>query len=366
MAADCEMVSQTCRLPSLRSVARSCSGSSSSIATTSSSGMSRSCMVVVRIKGRPRSMTPTTMKKLLRSLRLLPTPPAPTARKPVEVIVRDPRLPSELESLIFELVAYQELPWMNATATILALPLVCRRVQAWIEPLFYHRISLVRNYEASETELPKFLYPVAARSPSFFATHVPSLYFDYTIPLVAVQRILGVCTNVVQLGCHHPYSSLALLLDHIPLQHLMLSEFAFPPNPPPWTRSLTHLGLTDHIPSDPQILLDALPSLTALAVGVSAFPDPSESPEVGRVVKTLLSLLPARVQTLVLTIDAKTTFRWTMQRFREESVWDERLYVHLRPVMDATWDGWSKSKPDMFEDAERERQLIRGTRQAAA
>ncbi|KAF7329465.1 hypothetical protein MKEN_00208800 [Mycena kentingensis (nom. inval.)] len=304
------------------------------------------------------------MKKLLRSLHLLSRPPAPTARRPVELIVGDPRLPPELERLIFELVAYQELPWTNATATILALPLVCRRVQAWIEPLFYQRISLGRNYDAGETVLPKFLYTVAARPPSFFAAHVRSLYFDYTIPLVAVQRVLSVCTNVVQLGCHYSYSSLAHFLDHMPLQRLMLSEFILPPNPPPWTRTLTHLGLTctDHIPSEPRILLDSLPCLTALAVGVSAFPDPSESPEVGRAVKTLLSLLPPRVHTLVLAIDAKTTYRWTMQRFREEGVWDERLYVHLRRVMDATWDGWLKSKPDMFEDAERERRLIRGRR----
>ncbi|KAJ7621994.1 hypothetical protein DFH06DRAFT_770029 [Mycena polygramma] len=290
-------------------------------------------------------------------------PPATPPNVPLQatvvhqVITGDPILPPELEREIFELVAaYDLLPnrWthQHVADTTLALPQVCRRVQSWIEPIIYERISFLWSANGAEP-VPRFLATISARPASFFATHVKHLYFDRSVALSAVQQVLGVCTGVVSLGCHHPYSPLEQLLAPLPLKRLLLSELTLtsaPGNLPPWATSLTHVGLAYTLPTDPTAALAALPSLTHLAVGYAALPDP-QNPGMGA---ALAGLLRARVglRCLVLMTESKTDYKWALQRLRDDAFGDPRFYVHLRPVMDGTWDAWSRRVPDVFAYAE--------------
>ncbi|KAJ6453107.1 hypothetical protein C8R45DRAFT_1039629 [Mycena sanguinolenta] len=274
-----------------------------------------------------------------------------------EVISGDPFLPPELEREIFELVAAND-PVDNWTHqdvgdTVLALPQVCRRVQSWIEPIIYERISLLHSFDGEEP-VPKFLATIDARPASFFAAHVKYLYFDRYIPLPAIQRVLSVCTGTVSVGCHHPYLALAPLLAPLPLHRLCVSEFALPSKPdlPPWAASLTQLGLTVVLPPDPVTAFAALPSLTHLAVDYEALnPDNPDNPGAGVALSRLLHAVP-RLRFLVLLTASKTDYKWAHQRLREDGFADARFYVHLRPISDGTWDAWSRRVPDVFAEAE--------------
>ncbi|KAJ7456783.1 hypothetical protein B0H11DRAFT_225299 [Mycena galericulata] len=284
----------------------------------------------------------------------------PVVDAPRKVITGEPFLPPELEREIFELVVAQDSPydyWLHQHVgdTVLVLPQVCRRVQSWIEPFIYERIAILHNFNGRDP-ISKFLETIDARPASFFATHVKHLYLDPTIPLSVVQHILSVCTGAVSFGCHHPYASLAPLLVPLPLQRLLVSEFTLPSPPtdlPPWAASLTHLGLSQARPSAPADTLARLPTLTHLAVDYAALPN-VESPGMGAALAALLAAAP-RLSALVLVTGAKTDYRWTLDRLREDGFRDRRLYVHLRPVMDGTWDAWSRRVPDMFADAEARR-----------
>ncbi|KAJ7704964.1 hypothetical protein B0H17DRAFT_1193451 [Mycena rosella] len=289
---------------------------------------------------------------------ILPSSPPPLAR---EVITGEPILPPELEREIFELAAASDAPpdyWMHQHVgdTVLVLPQVCRRAQSWIEPFIYERVSLLQNFRG-EDPIPQFLATLDVRPATFFATHVKHLYLAPTIPLAVAQRVLRACTGVVSFGCHHPYALLAPLLAPLPLQRLLVSALAFPAAPapadlPPWSASLTHLGLSLALPTP---ALAHLPALTHLAVDYAALPD-AEIPGTG-VGAALAALLGAgpRIRCLVLVTAAKTDYRWALQRLREDAFADARLCLHLRPVMDGAWDEWSRRVPDMFAEAERRR-----------
>ncbi|KAJ7133417.1 hypothetical protein C8R44DRAFT_849522 [Mycena epipterygia] len=299
--------------------------------------------------------------KLERSLRRFSSAPAPPVfvAPPVvqEQITGEPILPPELEREIFELAAATDPPpnyWtrQHVGDTVIALAQVCRRAQSWIEPLIYERVSLLDVFDGTNP-VPLFLDTLDKRPPSFFAMHVKHLYLGPSIPFLVVQRVLQVCTGVVSFGCHHPYISLAPLLAPLPLQRLLVSELALPAAPavlPPWAASLTHLGLAQALPAVPAAVLARLPSLTHLAVDYAALPDP-EMPGMGAALATLLTA-SAHVHCLVLVTAAKTDYKWALQRLREDGFADARLYVHLRPVMDGTWDAWSRRLPDVFAEAE--------------
>ncbi|KAJ7621991.1 hypothetical protein DFH06DRAFT_769974 [Mycena polygramma] len=259
-----------------------------------------------------------------------------------QVITGDPILPPELEREIFELVAaYDLLPnrWthQHVADTTLALPQVCRRVQSWIEPFIYEHISFLWSMHGA---LPRFLATISARPPSFFATHVKYLYFDRSIALSAIKQILGVCTGVVSLGYHHPYNTLKHLLAPLSIQHLLLSDLPLsstPENLPPWAASLTHLGLADTLPLDPTVL-STLPSLTHLAVGYTALPNP-EIPGMGAALEGLLRACVG-LCCLVLMTESQSGYNWAIQRLRADGFSDPRFYMHLRPDSDETWDAW--------------------------
>ncbi|KAJ7878863.1 hypothetical protein B0H14DRAFT_2711152, partial [Mycena olivaceomarginata] len=227
-----------------------------------------------------------------------------------EAITGDRLLPPELEQQIFQLVATNDPVgvWRHQHIgdTVLVLPQVCRRVQIWIDPFIYERISRLRSYNDARP-VPNFLATIKTRPANFFAAHVKYLYFDYTVPLSAVWRILNVRTGVVSVGCH-PYLSLAPQLAPLSLQRLCASEFKFPPTPadlPHWAASLTPPGLAQRLPRNPATALAALPALTHLATDYRA---------VG----------------LGDNIDIPH-MRWYFSL-------DARFHIHLRPIPDGMWD----------------------------
>ncbi|KAJ7490717.1 hypothetical protein FB451DRAFT_624688 [Mycena latifolia] len=298
--------------------------------------------------------------KVERALRRFSEVPASAESSPPvvrEIITGEPILPPELEREIFELVATTAAPpdyWMHQDVgnTVLVLPQVCRRVQSWIEPFIYERVSLLQTFHGLDP-IPSFL-TIDARPASFFAAYVKHLYIAPTIPLAVVQRVLVVCTGVVSFGCHHPYTRLAPLLAPLSLRRLLVSELTLPPIPaelPPWAVSLTHLGLSQVLPT--AAALAHLPALTHLAVDYAALPDP-EAPGMGAALTALLAA-GSSIRCLVLVSAAKTDYKWALQRLRDDAFSDRRLYVHLRPVMDGTWDAWSRRVPDMFAQAEERR-----------
>ncbi|KAF8215208.1 hypothetical protein K438DRAFT_772562 [Mycena galopus ATCC 62051] len=304
-------------------------------------------------------------KSVRRFSRVFPIPTAPpflTATPVVrEIITGDPFLPPELEREIFELAAandpVDDWGWRHQHVgdTVLVLPQVCRRVQNWIEPFIYERISLLWSCNGGEPG-PKLLATINTRPASFFAAHVRFLYFDGTIPLPTVQRVLSVCTGAVSVGCHQPYLYLAHVLAPLPLQRLCVAEFALPSRPaalPPWAASLTHFGITKVVPPDPAAAFAALPALTHLAVDYEALPDPGDGPQfhVGTVLAGLLRACP-RLRCLVLMTCSKTDYNCAHQRIREDKFADARFSVHLRPIPDGTWDAWSRRVPDVFAEAD--------------
>ncbi|KAJ7228133.1 hypothetical protein B0H12DRAFT_233143 [Mycena haematopus] len=305
-------------------------------------------------------------KTLQRFSRVFPAPPVVVALPNVpEVITGDPFLPPELEREIFELVAANDPVdiWTHQHVgdTVLVLPQVCRRVQSWIEPIIYERISLLYSYNGGKP-VPKFLATIDARPASFFAAHVKYLYFDSYVPLPAVRRVLSVCTGAVSVGCHYPYLTLAALLAPLPLRRLCVSEFALPSgctDLPPWASSLTQLGLIKVLPRDPATAFAALPMLTHLAVDYDAFPPADPEDSLGLGLAGLLSACP-RLRWLVLMTTSKTDYKWAYQRLREDGFADARFAVHLRPIPDGTWDAWSRRVPDMFVEAEEAGERRRG------
>ncbi|KAJ6544580.1 hypothetical protein DFH09DRAFT_1367793 [Mycena vulgaris] len=272
----------------------------------------------------------------------------------LEVVAGEPILPPELERKIFEWAAESDVQpnyWMrqHVSDTVLVLPQVCRRVQSWIEPFIYERISLLPTFSGTDP-VPPFLATIDARPASFFAAHVKHLYVAPGIPLIVVQRVLSVCTGIMSFGGHYPYTSLAPLLAQLPLHRLLVSDLTFPSAPaehPPWTASLTHLGASQ-VP--PTAALASLPAVTHLAIDYDALPDP-ETPGMGAALVALLAAAP-HIRCLVLITGAKTDYKWALQRLRKDAFADARLYVHLRPVTDGTWDAWSRRVPDVFADAD--------------
>ncbi|KAJ7160291.1 hypothetical protein C8R46DRAFT_1285886 [Mycena filopes] len=256
--------------------------------------------------------------------------------------------------------------WRQSVGSaVLALSLVCRRAKIWrvqtlillIDPIIYRTVPLLRSF-VGQDPVSRFLVVVDSHPPSFFAMHVKSIYFDSSMPLSFVQRVLGVCTGATVVGCHHPYGSLAPLLAVLPLQRLLVSELTLPAAPealPPWAASLTHLGISQTLPPDARAAFGAaLPALTHLAVDYAALANPG----MGAALAALFHACP-RVHCLVLVTESKTDYKWAHQRLREDGFADARFYVHLRPVMDGTWDAWWQAH-DLFREAEYRMKMRRG------
>ncbi|KAF7364565.1 Zn(2)-C6 fungal-type domain-containing protein [Mycena venus] len=265
-----------------------------------------------------------------------------------EEISGDPILPPELEREIFELAAAIPNYWteQHVGDMALILPQVCRRAQSWIEPLIYERISLPPFNDRGDRIL-LFLRTIDSRPASFFAANVKYLYFDQTVQLPVIQRVLRVCTGVVSLGCYYPYSSLAPLLAPLPLERLLVSKLDLPSTPthaPVWTASLTHLGLWRVLPPDPSVIFGALPALTHLAVDFNALRDST----MGTALARLLAAGP-HLRCLVLATTGRVGRRVASRRLHGDRFSDPRFYMG-----DSIGTGWFKVRgvEDLFADAE--------------
>ncbi|KAJ6550003.1 hypothetical protein B0H19DRAFT_1378707 [Mycena capillaripes] len=130
-----------------------------------------------------------------------------------------PRLPFELERVIFEIAA------LSRPTTIPKLILVARRVKQWIEPLLYRVIFLCcplseRQMHCRSLGFPIFtdgrLLQIAKEKPVAFLRHaVTHLYIGSFVQPPVVNSILTTCTHVTNLFIQpnpsyhmHPLSAL--------------------------------------------------------------------------------------------------------------------------------------------------------------
>ncbi|KAF7352750.1 hypothetical protein MVEN_01241300 [Mycena venus] len=179
-----------------------------------------------------------------------------------------PELPPELErEILVELVFKADRQNLNLKLT---LCLVARRVQFWIDSIFYEVVSLT-----SQRSAVKFLTLVRSneKPPGFF-TVVKRLCLTVAVKAVTAFGILGVCTAVEALACwvdFYPEPDLPVLISRLPLRRLSIEFHHFsriPLNPSTWLSSLTHLELFTWLAlSAPDLSrLAHLPCLTFVAV----------------------------------------------------------------------------------------------------
>ncbi|KAJ7350493.1 hypothetical protein DFH08DRAFT_776585 [Mycena albidolilacea] len=151
-----------------------------------------------------------------------------------------PELPSELEREIFT-IAFRSSG--QDVALKLTLCLVARRVQFWIEHLFYEVVSISGDRCANG-----FLSLVNSKPPGFF-TVVNCLCITHSVKAVTACSILAACTAVESLACwvdSDGSSELPLLISRLPLHRLSieLEHFAgIPLASSTWLSSLTHIDL---------------------------------------------------------------------------------------------------------------------------
>ncbi|KAJ7738309.1 hypothetical protein B0H16DRAFT_1325416 [Mycena metata] len=220
--------------------------------------------------------------------------------------------------------------------------LTISRISCRIEPFIYKRLSFVSTFGNADP-VPRFLATIDSRPSKFFAVHVKHLYFDHTMPLYFVRKVLSVCTGVVVLGCPHSYRSLAPLIAPLPLQRFLVRELTLPSAPkalPRWTASLTHLGVSGSTYIDAHAYA-ALPTLIHLAVDAHCYAVSYVSPA------RILYACP-RGRCLIAVTQNESESRSLLEHLHAEGFTDPRCYVHLRARLDGTWDGWSRRLPDMF------------------
>ncbi|KAF7365935.1 hypothetical protein MVEN_00468800 [Mycena venus] len=165
----------------------------------------------------------------------------------------DPKLPPELERIVFEFTAL-----LHPTA-IPRLMLIAWRVKYWVEPLFY-RVVVVSFFRAQlrpkVVGLPTwtadvFLEQIEKRKPSFFhvVRHLFLGYAPTTVPISTVDTILGACPRVTNLFAHGQSASVTSLSGLKFLRHLTITaDVLFQPVIPfsaPLFFNLTHLELLD-------------------------------------------------------------------------------------------------------------------------
>ncbi|KAF7336819.1 hypothetical protein MVEN_02117800 [Mycena venus] len=181
-----------------------------------------------------------------------------------------PELPPELEREIFEL-AFK--PNNRNVALKLTLCLVARRVQFWIDRLFYEMVTIAHQRNAD-----KFLSIVHSNSkPAGYFTVVKRLCIIYGISGATARDILSACPSVEALGCwvdkndsswRDPDSGLFLLISRLPLRRLSIEASLFSSIPATlsstWPSTLTHLDLfpLGKFPTSELSRLAHLPRLT--------------------------------------------------------------------------------------------------------
>ncbi|KAJ7784777.1 hypothetical protein B0H16DRAFT_309635 [Mycena metata] len=185
-----------------------------------------------------------------------------------------PKLPRELERLIFEMAA-------SSQGNICNLILVASRVKEWVEPLLYRVIASENFAGRPIAPLNTLVHKIGSKPSVFWSTSVKSLVFfpDPTarnLDNEALERILAACTGLVRLRTAPLHSRfLPALGNFSALRHLCteittlfggvsLVDFAHPA-----FRNITHLELLDDVPDETahQICngLAHIPKLTHIA-----------------------------------------------------------------------------------------------------
>ncbi|KAJ7665558.1 hypothetical protein B0H17DRAFT_1336549 [Mycena rosella] len=180
-----------------------------------------------------------------------------------------PELPRELEREIFELALLCD---RKDAALKLALSLVARRVQFWVDLVFYKMVTI-----SNEKDAEKFAKLIASslKPPGFFAA-VKTLCIPYKVTAGQACAILSACTGVQFLACWIDSKNcpeLPLLLCRLPLRRLSV-EFQhllkIPLVPSAWFSNLTHLELViwenSGVPELDFSTLGRLPSITHVAL----------------------------------------------------------------------------------------------------
>ncbi|KAJ6614593.1 hypothetical protein B0H10DRAFT_1950567 [Mycena sp. CBHHK59/15] len=179
------------------------------------------------------------------------------------------QFPLDLEREIFEF-AFKLNP--TDAALRLNLSLVARRVQFWIDILFYDMVTISDKLHADH-----FLRLVDSKSPGFFAIAVRILCIPYSVTAAQAHSILSACTGVRLLACWVDYGhslepvALPRTVSQLPLRRLSIEFEHFlkiPAAPSTWLAALTHVDLVFWGEIDPARLapLGRLPKLTHVAL----------------------------------------------------------------------------------------------------
>ncbi|KAJ6550154.1 hypothetical protein B0H19DRAFT_1265014 [Mycena capillaripes] len=188
------------------------------------------------------------------------------------MVAENPRLPPELEHVIFEEAA------LSRPDSIPHLMLIATRVKEWVEPLLYPVVLVSSNMKSPPVcGFPLFtprllLRAIAAKPPGFFEKAVKHLFLQAD-QLFEAEAILTACLNVTDLfassvgvvnmpalwalrDLRRLTVNLGTFLDHHPIG---CAPSAF--------RNITHLALLDYRVTsfDPSRLLALIPHLTHIS-----------------------------------------------------------------------------------------------------
>ncbi|KAJ7602246.1 hypothetical protein DFH06DRAFT_369329 [Mycena polygramma] len=182
----------------------------------------------------------------------------------------DPRLPPELECIIFEIAA------LTSPRSIPELMRVAQRVKAWVEPILYR---VVEGFPLIPRDL--LLRTIQKKSPtsSFFSSVVKHIYLDNPpgaapLQLSDVETILAACCRCSDLFVAWSQASLQFVpvlnrlecLRRLTIDLRSLFDFTPIDCTQPFLRNLTHLELLDSYElSGHPAGLALLPHLTHLA-----------------------------------------------------------------------------------------------------
>nr|GAT61143.1 predicted protein [Mycena chlorophos] len=182
----------------------------------------------------------------------------------------EPRLPQDLEQLVFEgtAVAFPQ--------TITSLVLVAHRVHVWMQPILFHTLRLTKK------NIPRFIDLTNSKSPEFLARNIRTIVSP--LELIEIERYyaaLAKCTGVrsLAMGTQNVEShSFLQILAGLALQRLAIALYSlksaratgisdYPVGNEPAFRNLTHVEVFDEPPRAQLIpFLKMLPRLTHLAL----------------------------------------------------------------------------------------------------
>ncbi|KAJ6599002.1 hypothetical protein DFH09DRAFT_1070855 [Mycena vulgaris] len=252
-----------------------------------------------------------------------------------------PELPYELERAIFELALRSN---RKDAAFRLTLSLVARRVQFWVDLIFYELVSI-----SNEERADKFVDFIASnlKPPGFF-TAVKTLCIVNSVTGAQACAILSACTEVQLLACWvdcTDYPELPILIGRLSLRRLSIELTHFskiPLVPSTWLLSLTHLDLVVWEPSlraSELSNVSRLPAVTHVSV---------TSSKVGPEHATIVCSLCPELQLLVVMDDSNGT-----DDEDNDFLFDSRIVVEDEPQnIIEDWEAPYFGLPDIWSRAE--------------